>query len=69
MRKLDEEAFRDSVRSPDSISSGFYEPSFSNRGTRTLQRARKRRPIWPRVAIGLILVATVLMLWFRFRGR
>src|SRR5215211_5360329 len=70
MRKIDEDEFRDSFRSPDSTRSGFYEPSISNRGRRTLQSARKRRPaLWPRVAIGLILVATVLMLWFRFRGR
>jgi len=69
MRKPDEEAFRDSFRSSDQTGSGFYEPSVSNRGTRTLQRGRKQRPLWPRVAIGLILVAAGLMLWVRFGMR
>ena len=69
MRRTDEDAFRDSFRGSDSKRSGFYEPSFSNRGTRKLQAAYKRRPIWPKVAVVLILVCAALMAWVRFGAR
>ena len=66
MRKPDEDAFRDSVKPREAVKSGFYEPSISTRGSRTLQRGRKRRSIWPRVAVALVLVGAAVMLWVRF---
>ena len=47
MRKPDEDAFRDSFRSPDSTRSGFYEPAITNCGPRMLQPTRKPRALWP----------------------
>jgi len=69
MRKPDEDAFRDSVKPREKSRSGFYEPSISTRGSRTLQRRRRRASVWPRVAFGLVLVGAVVMLWVRFGGR
>ena len=69
MRKTDEDSFRDSFRGSESKRSGFYEPSFSNRGTRKLQADYKRSPIWPKVAVGFILVCAALMAWVRFGAR
>lgn len=69
MRKPDEDAFRDSVKPREAAKSGFYEPSISTRGSRTLQRHGRRRSIWPRVAFGLVLVGAVVMLWVRFGPR
>jgi hypothetical protein len=67
MRSTDEDAFRDSVKPREPSRSGFHEPSISTRGSRTLQRRHRRRSLWPRVAIGLVLVGAVVMLWVRFR--
>ena len=70
VRNTDESDFRDSVR-PRGVhqSGGFYEPSISSRGSRTLQHKAKRRSIWPRVALGLILVGALVLLWVRFGPR
>ena len=68
MRKLDGNALRESFAS-DSKRSGFYEPSFSNRGTRQLKTNSKRYPLWPKVAIALVLICAALMLWVRFGAR
>jgi hypothetical protein len=69
MRKPDEDAFRDSVKPREAVRRGFHEPSVSTRGSRTLQRGRKSRSIWPRVAVALVLVGAVVMLWVRFGAR
>ena len=69
MRRPDEDAFRDSVKPREATKSGFYEPSISSRGSRTLQRRRGRQSIWPRIAVGLVLIGAVLMVWVRFGAR
>ena len=66
MRKLDEDAFRDSA---DSTRSSFHEPSVRTRDGRKLQSDFKRRRIWARVAFGFVLIGAALMLWVRFRMR
>ena len=66
MRHLDEDAFRDSVKPREAVRSGFHEPSISTRGSRTLRHRHRRRSLWPRVAVGLVLVGAAVMLWVRF---
>ena len=68
MGRLDGDAFRESLGS-HSKRSGFYEPSFSNRGTRKLKTEFKRYPLWPKVAIALVLICAALMLWVRLGAR
>ena len=69
MRTPDEDAFRDSVKPRDAVKSGFYEPSISTRGSRTLQKRHRRRSIWPRIAVGLVLIGAAVMVWVRFGAR
>ena len=68
MHSTDEDAFRDSVKPREAVRSGFYEPSISTRGSRNLQRRHRRKALWPRFAIGLVLVGAFVMLWVRFRA-
>lgn len=68
MRSTDEDAFRDSVKPREAVRSGFHEPSISTRGSRTLQRRQRKKALWPRFAIGLVLVGAIVMLWVRFRA-
>ena len=68
MRSTDEDAFRDSVKPREAVRSGFYEPSISTRGSRNLQRRHRRKALWPRFAIGLVLVGAFVILWVRFRA-
>ena len=65
VRKVDEEAFRESTRPPDSRGSWFYEPSVSTRGGRDLQRKHKPRAIWPWIVFWLIAIAGTAILWSR----
>ena len=69
MRTPDEDAFRDSVKPREATRSGFYEPSISTRGSRTLQRRSRRKSIWPRIAVALVLIGAVVMVWMRFGSR
>jgi len=67
MREPDEEVFVNSVRSTDSMRSGFYEPSISTRGSRSLQRKYRRRARWPWFIFWLLAVCGAAMLYFRFK--
>ena len=69
MRTPDEDAFRDSVKPRDAGKSGFYEPSISTRGSRKLQMRHGRRSLWPRIAVGLVLIGAAVMVWVRFGAR
>jgi hypothetical protein len=66
MRDPDDDMFRDSMGRREARRSGFYEPSISTRGSRSLQRKRRRRPNWPWIVFGLTLIGAATMLGMRF---